>query len=131
MDTEHVDGPGKRGAEGGHEAIIDQPEMEIVGVEQRLGDEAFLEDGIGKGEQQERRPAASAAAHRLADEDGRAAVEGRERGERIELIEAEIAEQIFGDERREDEQEERRRGAGKPLGESGQASTFDDADSRR
>src|SRR6185437_6350344 len=101
VQRENEHGPVERSAEGGNVSVVEEALSGIVGIEQRLRGKPFLDDGVRECEQHDRRPSAPRATRDLTHEEGAAAVLRDERDEECELSHAEIAEQEFGNERRE------------------------------
>jgi hypothetical protein len=79
-------------------------EVEIVGVKEGLGGEGFFDDGVGRTEEKDAGPAAASAADDFAYEECTAAVHGSHDDEGYEHFERQVAEEVFRDEGRgEDE----------------------------
>jgi hypothetical protein len=102
VEVEHEEGPPRADVEGGNPGVGEEMpvEMEIVGIEKRLGSEGFFDDRVGGAEKKDAGPAAPSAANDFPDEEGSAAIQGSHDDEGSQHFEGQVAEEVFGNERR-------------------------------
>jgi hypothetical protein len=98
VQVEHEKGPPRADVESGNPRVIEEMHLhlQVVGIEEGLGDKAFFDEGVGGTEEEDAGPSAAGAANQLANEEGRAAIHGREGDERAEHFDGQIAEEEFG-----------------------------------
>jgi hypothetical protein len=108
VEVEHEEGPPGADAEGGDPGMVEEMHvhLQVVGIEKRLGGEAFFDEGVGGAEEEDAGPTPARAADELADEESPAAIHGREGDKRDEQLDGKVAQEVFGDQRRgEDERD--------------------------
>jgi hypothetical protein len=108
MEVEHEEGPPGADVEGGNPGMVEKMHvhLQVVGIEEGLGGEAFFDERVGGAEEEDAGPTAASAADDLADEESPAAVHGREGDQRDEQLNGQVAQEVFGDQRRgEDERD--------------------------
>jgi hypothetical protein len=108
VEVEHEEGPPGADVEGGDPGVVEKMHvhLQVVGIEEGLGGEAFFDERVGGAEEEDAGPTAASAADDLADEESPAAVHGREGDQRDEQLNGQVAQEVFGDQRRgEDERD--------------------------
>jgi hypothetical protein len=90
-----------------NEPIVEQPHPDVVGIEQRPGEQTLLDHGISEPEQNDPRPPQPPPAGDLTDQQRATAIERNQPDDHRQGVDGDVAQQILTDQRRENQQAQR------------------------